>query len=77
MIDRSPRWARSPRTITDSGRTAERSLRSKALTLPVTALPATHDPRVESSPSSASSSVTRSLEGAHDLVAVRVHAADL
>src|SRR5690349_18172514 len=49
--------ARSPRTITESGRTAERSRRSRALTLPATALPATHDPRVESSPSSASSSV--------------------
>ena len=62
LIDRSPRCARSPRTITLSGGTADRSRRSSAFTLPVTVLPATQDPRVASSPSSASSRSTRSAK---------------
>ncbi len=60
VIERSPRCARSPRIMPDNGFTAERSRRRRAFTLPVIAAPPTHDPRWLSSPSSASSSVTRS-----------------
>ncbi len=44
--------------ITDSGRTAERSRRRNALTLPVEVLPATQSRRVSSSSSSSSISPT-------------------